>query len=233
MNLLGVLTNTLAVLVGGGVGLLFRRGLPEKVMHGVMTGIGLCTLYIGISGSLACREPLVFILSLVPGAVIGFLLDIDGALGRFGRWVEHRFPREAGKDTPVAEAFVTASLVFCVGAMTVVGSLEAGLTGNNGTLFTKSLLDLISSAMLAASLGPGVLCSAAVVLVGQGGLVLLAGALSPLLTEPAVTAQYAVGSLLIVGLGLNLLHVAKIPVANYLPAIVLAPVVWQLVILFS
>lgn len=113
MNLLGVLTNTLAVLAGGGDGPTGpARICQEKVMHGVMTGIGLCTLYIGISGSLACREPLVFILSLVPGAVIGFLLDIDGALGRFGRWVERRFPGEAGKDTPVAEAFVTAAWCF-------------------------------------------------------------------------------------------------------------------------
>lgn len=228
MNLPGVLANTITVIIGSCLGLLFRRRLPEKIIQGVMTGVGLCTLYIGISGSLACDNPLILILSVALGAVIGFLLELDGALGRLSRWVEGRFPKQSGGKVSVAEGFVTGSLLFCVGAMTVVGSLEAGLTGNNDMLYTKSLLDLISSVMLSASLGPGVLCAAAVVLLLQGGLVLLAGALSPLLTEAAVAAMSAVGSVLIMGLGLNLLGITKIKVANYLPAIVLAPVIWWL-----
>lgn len=228
MSLLGVLANTVTVVAGSCLGLLLRRRLSERIIQGVMTGIGLCTLYIGISGSLACDNPLILILSVSLGAVIGFLLELDGALGRLSRWVESRFPRQSGGKASVAEGFVTGSLLFCVGAMTVVGSLEAGLTGNNDMLYTKSLLDLISSLMLSASLGPGVLCAAVVVLLLQGGLVLLAGVLSPLLPEAAIGAMSAVGSVLIMGLGLNLLGITKIKVANYLPAIVLAPILWRL-----
>lgn len=223
MSFLGVLANTITVILGSCLGLAFRRGLPERIVHGVMTGIGLCTIYIGISGSLDCESPLIMIVAVALGAVAGFLLDLDGRLERLGQWVERHVPAGGGK---VAQGFVSASLLFCVGAMTVVGSLEAGLTGQNGTLYTKSLLDLVSSIMLSASLGIGVACAALVVLLGQGALVLLAGALAPLLTDGAVSAMSAVGSLLILGLGLNLVGAAKIPVANYLPAIVLAPAVW-------
>lgn len=225
MSFLGVLANTLTVLAGSLLGLLLRRGLPERIVAGVMTGIGLCTVYIGVSGALACEDTLVMILSVVPGAALGFLLDLDGLLERLGQWVEGRFRGGRGN---LAQGFVAGSLLFCVGAMTVVGSLEAGLTGDNTTLYTKALLDLVSSAMLAAGMGAGVLLAALVVLFGQGALVLLAGALAPVLPLGAVTAMSAVGSLLILGLGLNLVGATKIKVANYLPSIVLAPALWWL-----
>lgn len=223
MSFLGVLANTLTVLLGSCLRLAFRRGLPKRIINGVMTGIGLCTIYIGISGSLDCENPLIMVVSVALGAIAGFLLDLDGRLERLGQWVERHVPAGEGR---VAQGFVSASLLFCVGAMTVVGSLEAGLTGQNETLYTKALLDLVSAAMLSASLGIGVACAALVVLLGQGALVLLAGALAPLLTEGAISAMSAVGSLLILGLGLNLVGATKIPVANYLPAILLAPAVW-------
>ena len=231
MSFLGVLANTLTVLLGSCLGLAFRRGLPKRIINGVMTGIGLCTIYIGISGSLDCENPLIMVVSVALGAIAGFLLDrmgqkleqAAGRLERLGQWVERHVPAGEGR---VAQGFVSASLLFCVGAMTVVGSLEAGLTGQNETLYTKALLDLVSAAMLSASLGIGVACAALVVLLGQGALVLLAGALAPLLTEGAISAMSAVGSLLILGLGLNLVGATKIPVANYLPAILLAPAVW-------
>ena len=223
MSFLGVLANTLTVLLGSCLGLAFRRGLPKRIINGVMTGIGLCTIYIGISSSLDCENPLIMVVSVALGAIAGFLLDLDGRLERLGQWVERHVPAGEGR---VAQGFVSASLLFCVGAMTVVGSLEAGLTGQNETLYTKALLDLVSAAMLSASLGIGVACAALVVLLGQGALVLLAGALAPLLTEGAISAMSAVGSLLILGLGLNLVGATKIPVANYLPAILLAPAVW-------
>lgn len=232
MELLGVLTNTLTVLLGGGVGLLCRRRLPERLTQGVMTGIGLCTVYIGVSGSLACDNALLMIVSVALGAVVGFALDLDGWLERLGQWVERRFSKSSGPQGALAQGFVTGSLLFCVGAMTVVGALEAGLTGRNETLYTKSLLDLVSSMMLAASLGPGVLLAAFTVLAGQGTLVLLAGVLAPLLTDGAVSAMSAVGSLLIVGLGLNLVGATHIKVANYLPAILLAPGIWWIFTLF-
>ena len=142
MSLLGVLANTLTVLLGGSLGLFCRRGLPEKVTNGVMIGIGLCTLYLGISGSLACENPLLMIIAVALGAVLGFALDLDRGINRLGRWVESKFAKRTGAKTSVAEGFVSASLLFCVGAMTVVGSLEAGLRGDNTTLYTLSLIHI-------------------------------------------------------------------------------------------
>lgn len=224
----GVLVNTVTVLLGSGLGLLFRRGLPEKLTQGVMTAIGLCTLFLGITGLGSCKNPLILILSTVLGAVIGFLLDLDRGLARLGQWAEDLSHTGPGNTGRTAEGFVTASLLFCVGAMTVVGSMEAGLTGNNTTLYTKSLLDFVSSMMLAAGLGFGVMLAAVFVLVFQGGLVLLSGLLQPILTAGPIGEMSAAGALLILALGLNLLHIAKLKVANYLPALVLAPGFWWL-----
>lgn len=219
----GVLVNTLTVLIGGTIGLLCRRGIPRRLTDAVMIGLGLCTLYIGIDGALEGENTLVLIAAMVLGAIAGTLLDIDGAINRLGMWVENRFQR--GERNTVAQGFVTASLLFCVGSMTVVGSLEAGISGDNTMLLTKAALDLCSSTMLAASLGIGVLCSAAFVLVFQGALVLLSGLLAPLLGSPALLAEMnCAGSLLIVGIGLNLIGITKLKVANYLPAILFAPI---------
>ena len=231
--MLGVIVNTLTVLLGSTVGLVFKKGIPEKVSRAVMLAIGLCTLYIGISGTLKGENTLVLILSMVFGAVVGTLLDLDGLISRLGGAVERRFSREGGH-VSFAEGFVTASLLFCVGAMTIVGSLNAGLRGDNEMLYTKSLLDLISSCMLAVSLGAGVLFSSVFVFVFQGALVLLARVLAPALTDAAVAEITCAGSLLIVGLGLNLLGLTKLKVANYLPAILFAPLfVWLFTLLPS
>lgn len=224
--MLGVLVNTVAVILGSTVGLLFKKAIPQKISGGVMIALALCTLYIGVDGMLNGANVLLVIAAMVFGAVVGFLLNIDGGIEALGRLVERRFPNsESGA---VARGFVTASLLFCVGAMTVVGSLNAGISGDNTLLFTKSLLDLCSSAMLAASLGVGVLFSAAFVLVFQGVLVLLAQVLQPLLTDGAIGAMTCVGSLMIVALGLNLLGATKVKVSNYLPALVFAPLLWWL-----
>lgn len=224
--MLGVLVNTLAVILGSTVGLLFKKAIPQKVSGGVMTAIALCTLYIGIDGMLNGANILLIIIAMVLGAIVGFLLNIDGGIEKLGQWVEHRFARSASGT--VARGFVTASLLFCVGAMTVVGSLNAGISGDNTLLFTKSLLDLISSMMLSVSLGVGVLFASVFVFVFQGALVLLAQVLQPLLTEGAVTAMTCAGSLMILALGLNLLGITKIKVANYLPALIFAPLLWWL-----
>lgn len=221
--MLGVLVNTLTVLIGGTLGLLCKKGIPKRLTDAVMIGLGLSTFYIGIDGALEGENTLVLIAAMVLGAIVGTLLDIDGAINRLGGWVENRF--RGGEENMVAQGFVTASLLFCVGSMTVVGSLEAGISGDNTMLFTKSALDLCSSAMLAASLGIGVLCSAVFVLAFQGGLVLLSGLLAPMLGNPSLLAEMTcAGSLLIVGIGLNLIGVTKLKVANYLPAILFAPI---------
>lgn len=221
--MLGVLVNVGTVLVGSLVGLFLKRGIPEKITEALMTGIGLCTVFIGISGALQGENTLVLILSMAIGTVIGTLLDINKQLNRLAAYVEARFKQKDGQVT-VAEGFVTASLLFCVGAMTIVGSLQAGLTGDCETLYTKATLDLISSCVLAASLGIGVLLSDIFVFIFQGGLVLLAGLLAPFLTDYAIGEMTCAGSVLIIALGLNLIGVTKIKVANYLPVILIPPV---------
>lgn len=220
--MLGVIVNVGTVLFGSLVGLFLKRGIPEKVTEALMIGIGLCTVFIGISGALQGENTLVLILSMAIGTVIGTLLDIDRQLNRLAAYVENRFKQKDGQVT-VAEGFVTASLLFCVGAMTIVGSLQAGLTGDCEMLYTKATLDLISSCVLSASLGIGVLLADIFVLVFQGGLVLLAGFIAPFLTDYAIGEMTCAGSVLIIALGLNLIGVTKIKVANYLPVILIPP----------
>lgn len=221
--MIGVFVNVLTVLIGSLVGMLLKRGIPEKITEALMTGIGLCTVFIGVSGALKGENTLVLILSMAIGTVIGTALDLDRQLNRLAAWIEKRFKQENGQVT-IAEGFVTASLLFCVGAMTIVGSLQAGLTGDCEMLYTKATLDLISSCVLAASLGFGVLLSDFFVLGFQGGLVLLAGFVAPFLTDYAINEMTCAGSVLIIGLGLNLLGVTKIKVANYLPVILIPPI---------
>ena len=232
MSFTGVLVNTGTVLAGSLLGLLFKKGIPEKVSRAVMIALGLFTLYIGMDGALGTQSPLIVVASLVLGAIVGTLLDIDGAINRLGLWAERKFKRGEGETVSIAEGFMTASLLFCVGAMTVNGAIEAGVRGVNTLFFTKSLMDLVSSAMLASGLGFGVMLSAVFVLVFQGLLVLLAGWIAPALTPDAVADMTAAGSLIMVALGLNLLGVTKIKVADYLPAIVFAPVICWIVSLF-
>ena len=232
MSFLGVLVNTLTVIVGSLLGLLFRKGIPQRVSSAVMIGLGLCTLYIGVDGALEGENVLIVIAAMVLGGIVGTLLDIDGGINRLGSWVETKFQHREGEQASVAQGFVTASLLFCVGAMTVNGAIEAGVKGVNTLFFTKALMDLFSSMMLASGLGLGVLLSAVFVLAFQGLLVLLAGWIAPALTPEAIAEMTAAGSLIMVGLGLNLLGVTKIKVADYLPSIVFAPVLCWIVSLF-
>ena len=224
--MLGVLANTIAVLIGSAVGMLFKKGIPEKYSNAVMTGIALCTVYIGVSGSLKGENTIVLIVSMALGAVAGTLLDLDGGLNRLGQYVEKKFSK--GGTGKIAQGFITASLLFCVGAMTIVGSRTAGLTGDNEMLYTKSVLDLISASMLSVSLGIGVMFSAVFVLVFQGAIALMAGFLEPVLTTAAINEIICAGSLMILALGLNMLGITKIKVANYLPALVFAPFLLRL-----
>ncbi len=219
----GVLINVCTVILGSTVGLLFKKSISRKYSDAVMTGIGLCVILIGIQGMLKGENVLITIISMVIGALIGTALDIDGKLNGIGDRLSKKIrTKDSGKGS-LAEGFVTASLVFCIGAMTILGSLDAGLKGDNTTLITKSILDLFSSMMLSASLGIGVIFAAAFVFVFQGGIVLLAGVLEPFLDSFAIGEITCVGSVMIMGLGLNLAGIAKIKVANYFPALLLTP----------
>ena len=217
MGLLGTVVNAAAILIGGAIGLLLRNGLPDRISDAVMSGVALTVLYVGVSGSLEGEKTLVAILSIVVGGAIGTWVNIDKGLNKLGTFAQKKLSGNQEGST-FAEGFINASLVFCVGAMAVVGSLQSGLTGNHEVLFAKALLDGISSAVYAAALGSGVLLSALPVFLYQGAITLLAGLLSPVLSEDVVAEMTCVGSLLIIGIGLNMLKVTKLKLANYLPA---------------
>lgn len=230
--MLGVIVNVITVILGSSIGLLFKKGIPERVSTAAMTGLGACTLYIGISGSLCGENVLIVIASIVLGVITGTLLNIDGAINRLAESVERKF-RKDGEKVSIAEGLVTATLLFCVGSMTVTGSIQAGLTGDNSVLITKATLDFVSSMMLASSLGVGVLCASAAVFVIQGGLVLLAGFISPFMSAGAINEMTCVGSILIMMIGTNLMGITKIKVADFLPAIVYAPIIYNIVSLIG
>lgn len=227
----GVLFNTLTVIIGSLLGLSFKKNVPAKLTDAVMCGVGICTIYIGISGAISAgsdaqANPVMPIIAIALGVLIGTIMDIDGKLAKLGACVEQRFAKkedaEGGNKGKIAEGFVSACLLFCVGSMTIVGGINAGIFGDNTLYFTKGVLDLVSSTVLAASLGIGVMLSAGFVFVFQGGLVLAATLIEPLLTNHMIAEMNCVGSLLIVLIGLNLMGITKIKVADYLPAILVA-----------
>lgn len=225
VNFSGVLVNTLTVIIGSSVGLLLKKQIPEKLTGAVMTAIGLCTVAIGITGIIKGENQLVMIISFVLGAIVGTLIDIDGKLSKLGDKLQKKNKKENAENSTFSQGFVTASLLFCVGAMTIVGSMNAGISGDNQMLYTKSVLDLISSSMLAASLGIGVMCAAGFVFVFQGALVALSMGLGSFLSDFAVAELICAGSVMITALGLNLLNITKIKVANLLPGLVFVPFV--------
>jgi len=226
--MLGVIVNVITVILGSFIGLMFKKGIPERVSTAAMTGLGACTLYIGISGSLCGENVLIVIASVVLGVIAGTLVNIDGAINVLARKVETKFKKE-GQNVSIAEGLVTATLLFCVGSMTVTGSIQAGLTGDNSVLITKATLDFVSSMMLASSLGFGVMLASLTVFIIQGGLVLLASLIAPFMSTGAINEMTCVGSILIIMIGTNLMGITKIKVADFLPAIILAPIIYNLV----
>lgn len=221
MLLLGAVVNCLAVVLGGALGLLLKGGLSQKVNETIMGGLGLCVLYIGIDGSLVGNKVLIAIISIALGALVGELLDLHGKTNRLGEWLH--------ADETIAHGFVSASLLFCVGAMAIVGSLQSGLTGNHETLFAKSLIDGIAALVMASSLGVGVLLSGGLVLLYEGTLTLLAQAIEPYLTSAVVNEVTCVGSLLIVGIALNMLKITNLKIMNYVPAVFITIVLCLLI----
>ena len=230
--MLGVIVNVITVLLGSCIGLLFKKGIPERVSTAAMTGLGACTLYIGISGSLCGENVLIVIASVVLGVITGTLFNIDGAINKLANTVETKFKKD-GQNVSIAEGLVTATLLFCVGSMTVTGSIQAGLTGDNSVLITKATLDLVSSMMLASSLGVGVLLASVSVFAIQGGLVLLAGLIAPFMSMGAINEMTCAGSILIIMIGTNLMGITKIKVADFLPSIIFAPIIYSIVSYFS
>ncbi len=218
--MLGTIVNAAAIVAGSLIGLLFKKGFSKKIADAVMTGLALCVLYIGVSGALEGQHVLAVILSMVVGGIVGTLLDLDARLKKLGDRIEARMKH--GAQTGFSNGLVTASLLYCVGAMAILGALASGLRGDHSILYTKSLLDFISAIVLAATLGMGVAFSAVPVLLYQGLITILAQFVAPALNDAAVADMTCTGSLLLIALGLNMLGVTKIKVMNYVPGIFLA-----------
>ncbi len=217
----GAVINFLLVILGSAIGLIFKKGIPEKLKNALFTGMAFCVMLIGIDGMLSeDNNILVIIISVALGAIIGELIDIDKWVNLLAQKIENKFNRNGG-NTKIAEGFVAATLLFCVGAMTVVGSIDSGISGNNATLYSKSLIDCISAIPLTASFGFGVMLSSLAVLIIEGGMTLLAVIIAPILTQEIILHMSTIGSMLIVALSLNMLGITKIKVMNYLPAIFL------------
>lgn len=234
--LIGSIVNGLGIMAGAAFGMLltalasrFSSLLPagsatlgQRLQAIIMQGASLCVLYLGVSGSLKGQNSLLVILSMVFGALIGELLDLDKRIRQLGDWVQKKTERlHLGGSTSISEGFVAASLLFCVGAMAIVGALNDGLTGNHDVLFAKALLDGIIAIVLGASLGLGVAFSGVAVFLYQGIIALLASFLAPFLGDVVIAEMTCVGSLLIVALALNMLELTKIKVMNLVPAIFL------------
>jgi uncharacterized protein len=218
---LGTLINTLAVLVGAGIGTLVGARLPEGMRQTAMHALGLVTVLVGIQSFLRFDNPLVPLVSVILGLVVGELLGIDAGIKRFGDALERRFSKGGGR--PVSRAFVTTSLLFCVGPLTFLGSLQDGISGDYRLLALKSALDFVASLSFASVLGWGVLLSAGSVLIVQGGLTLAGAFFGAFMDKPMILAMTSTGGVLLVGLGLGLLELKEVRVANMLPALVVAP----------
>jgi uncharacterized membrane protein YqgA involved in biofilm formation len=223
--LIAAVVNAALVVLGGLLGLVLGGRLQEKHTRTIMAGLGICTMVIGITGAITTSNILIVIICLVVGTVIGELLKIEHRLDTLGDWLKSKVAKNGGGR--FTEGFVTASLLFCVGSMAIMGSFDAGLRGDYNTIFAKSALDCVMAVTFAATMGVGVLFSGATVLIYQGALTLLAAFVEPYLSGPVVTEMTAVGGIMLIGTGMNILGLTKerIKVGNMLPAIIL-PVVW-------
>lgn len=233
----GTIINVITVLLGGTLGTLLGARLPERMRETIMHALGLLTIVIGVQLSLETGNILIVLGSLLLGGLLGELLRIERGINQIGQWIEKR---TGGGDRSSAEAatagshsgttrfshaFLTASLVFCVGPMTILGSIQDGLSGDYTLLAIKATLDGFAALAFASSLGPGVIFAALTVLVYQGGLTLGAGWADAVLSDPMVTEMTATGGVLMLALGLGLLQVKKIRAGNLLPAIAIAPLI--------
>lgn len=218
----GTLINALAVLVGGVIGALVGDRLPRRIHEALFGVLGLFTVLIGLLGALATKNPLILLGSLLIGTLLGEMINIEAGLERAGNWLQTKLAKPG---STLSEAFVTASLVFCVGPLSILGSLDNGLSGDTTKLVIKATLDGFAALAFGATLGWGVLLAIITILVYQGGLSLGAHAIAPLLTGKAdtITELTATGGLILVAVGLKLLKICDLRVANYLPALVIAP----------
>ena len=228
--MIGTLLNVFTVALGSALGIFVGDRLPERIQQSVVTGLGLVTLTVGLDNALSTGNIIIPLLSVGSGVIIGELLRLDMRLEAFGGWLQTRFGGSSRADGDGADqrarfinGFVTASLVFCVGPLTFIGSLQDGMTGDYELLAIKSVLDGFASLAFASAMGIGVAFSIVTILVLQGGLALLGALGGSIMTAPMITEMTATGGLLLMGLALVLLDIKKPRMANFLPALIIAP----------
>ncbi len=219
--MIGTIVNVAAVAAGSTIGLIIRNRMPEKITRLVFQAIGLFTLFLGVNMAMETKNFLIMIFSLVIGSILGQWWDIEKLINRFSEWVKNKTKSSNSK---FSEGFLTSFLMFCMGSMTILGAIEEGMGGDPDLLLAKSLLDGFSSIALAAAMGIGVLFSIIPLFIYQGGLTLLASYVQDSLSSGVINEISAVGGILLIGLGLNILEIKKIPVINMIPAIVVAGV---------
>lgn len=230
--MLGTIVNSLAIIAGSLLGLIFSRGIPEKYKEIILTAVGLSVILIGMKSALVSDELMIVIFSMIIGAILGEAMKIESRLEGLGKYLENLVSKKSGDTSSFARGFVTASLVYCVGSMAIVGSLESGLTGNHQTLFAKSILDGITAVIFASTMGLGVMFSGLAVLLYQGAITMTAVFMKSYLVPETVTQMTSVGGLLIMSIGLNMLKITTIRVGNLLPAIFLPLLYFMVVSLF-
>jgi uncharacterized membrane protein YqgA involved in biofilm formation len=219
--MLGTIVNGLAIIAGSLLGLLFSKGIPDKYKEIILSAVGLSVVLIGVKSALVSDSLMVIIFSLVLGALIGEAMKIEKRLGDLGDFFESRVTAKSSDSSSFSRGFVTASLVFCVGSMAIVGSLESGLTGNHQTLFAKSVLDGVTSVIFASTMGLGVMFSSVAVFLYQGLITLTAVFMKNFLVAETIEQMTSVGGMLIVAIGFNMLKITAIRVGNLIPAIFL------------
>ncbi|MBS3994862.1 MAG: DUF554 domain-containing protein [Alkaliphilus sp.] len=227
--MLGTIVNSLAIVVGSLIGLMFRGGIPEKYNETVMKSIALAVVLIGLKGAFKTEDVMLVIISLAIGSITGEFLKIEDNLENLGEWIEKKVGKKEGG---IAKGFVATSLLFCVGSMAIVGALEGGLSGNHQTLYAKAVIDGISSIIFTSTLGIGVIFSAGAVFIYQGFIAFTASYIKDLLTPEVVREMSAIGGLLILGIGLNILDYKRIKVGNMLPAIFIPLIYYVLKLLY-
>lgn len=220
--MIGTLANAGAIIIGGAVGTAIHSRLPQKMVNILFQGIGLFTLAVGISMSLKAQSLILIVVSITVGAVIGQLLDIDKSLKRAGEYLQKRFSKPTAEDgNRFSEGFVTASVLFCVGSMSILGAIEDGMGNTPNLLYTKSIMDLISAVALGASFGIAIIFSSIPLLIYQGGLTLFASFIMRYMSESMTDNLTATGGILLIGLAINILKIKEINVTNMLPALVI------------
>ncbi len=223
--MLGTIVNALAVVVGGLIGLLFKNVIPEKIADALLKAAGLAVITVGIKLMFAGDNLTLLIMSIIIGTAIGELINIEGKLDNLGGMVEGKMKN---KQSNIALGFVTCTLIYCVGSMAIVGSIQSGLSGNHEILFSKALLDGIMSITMTVSLGVGVIFSSISILIYQGTITLLAQFMQSLLSDVVVREMTSIGGTLIMAIGLNFLEIKRIKVGNMLPAIFI-PIIYYLI----